>query len=138
MKASISFVELQDYLLSHFHKTVKLGYVDGSTVEISVPVKVLGFTKQIGIQLSVKKIEGTDLFLAYNGKMGIDLLVGPALAFVKKLVPEKTEFVQALSDNVVKVALGDIDKLEKVFEKVELKNIMFAPDSIILEGTLVG
>ncbi len=137
MKVSVAFTEIQDYLLSHFHKSVKLGYVDGSTVEISVLVKVLGFTKQIGIQLSVRKIEGTDLFLAYNGKMGIDLLVGPALAFVKRLVPEKTDFVQALSDNAIKIALGDIDKLEKVFEKVELKNIMFAPDGIILEGALI-
>ncbi len=137
MKASISFAELQDYLLSNFHKPVKLGYVDGSTVEISVSVKVLGFTKQIGIQLSVKKIEGTDLFLAYDGKMGIDLLVSPALVFVKRLVPEKTDFVQSLPDNVVKIALGDIDKLAKVFEKVELKSIMFDPNGITLEGSLV-
>lgn len=42
MQASLSFAELQDYLLSHFYKSVKLAYVDGSTVEISVPLKVLG------------------------------------------------------------------------------------------------
>ena len=106
-------------------------------MEISVPVKVLGFTKQIGIQLVVRKIEGTDLFLACNGKMGIDLLVGPALTFVKRLVPEKTDFVQVLSGNVIKIALGDIDKLEKVFEKVELKNIMFDPNGIMLEAVLI-
>ena len=137
MKVSLSFTELQDYLLSHFHKSVKLAYVDGSTVEISVPVKVLGFTKQIGIQLVVRKIEGTDLFLACNGKMGIDLLVGPALTFVKRLVPEKTDFVQVLSDNVIKIALGDIDKLAKVFDKLALKNISFAPTGIEVEASLL-
>lgn len=79
MNLSLSFAELQGYVLSHFHKSASLAYVDGSTVEISVPVIVLGFTKQIGIQLAVKKIEGTDLFLAYKGKIGIDLLVSPAL-----------------------------------------------------------
>ena len=137
MQITITFTELQDYLLSHFHKSVKLAYVDGSTVEISVPVKVLGFTKQIGIQLVVRKIEGTDLFLACNGKMGIDLLVGPALTFVKRLAPEKTDFVQVLSGNVIKIALGDIDKLEKVFDKLALKNISFVPTGIDVEASLL-
>ena len=84
-----------------------------------------------------KKIEGTDLFLAYNGKMGIDLLVGPALTFVKRLVPEKTDFVQALSGNVIKIALGDIDKLEKVFDKLALKTISFVPTGIEVEASLL-
>ena len=137
MKVSVTFTELQDYLLSHFHKTLSMSYVDGSTVEISVPVKVLGFTKQIGINLSVEKIEGTDLFLAYDGKMGIDLLVTPALAFIKRLVPEKTECVQSLSGNVIKISLGDIDKLEKVFEKLVLRNITFDSSGIVVEIALL-
>ena len=102
-----------------------------------MPVKVLGFTKQIGINLSVKRIEGTDLFLAYDGKLGIDLLVAPALAFVKRLAPEKTDFVQSLSGNVIKISLGDIDKLEKVFDKLVLKNITFDSNDIVVEATML-
>ena len=51
MKISITYAELQDYVASHFKKTVNLGYVDGATVSVSVPIKVLGFTKSI-IQVS--------------------------------------------------------------------------------------
>lgn len=137
MKTSILFTELQNYLLNHFHKIVKLSYVDGSTVEVSVPIKVLGFTKQIGINLIVKEIKGTDLFLAYDGKMGIDLLVTPAIAFVKRLVPEKTDWVQTLSGNLIKISLGDFGKLEKVFEKIALKHISFDKDSIVVEVSLL-
>ena len=137
MKVSVTFTELQDYLLSHFHKTLSMSYVDGSTLEISVPVKVLGFTKQIGINLCVKKIEGTDLFLAYDGKMGIDLLVTPAFAFVKRLVPDKTDCVQALSGNIIKISLGDIDNLKKVLEKLVLKNITFDSNGIVVETTVL-
>ena len=32
MKLAITYAELQDYVASHFHKTVNLGYVDGATV----------------------------------------------------------------------------------------------------------
>ena len=122
MKLAITYAELQDYVASRFHKTVNLGYVDGATVSVSVPIKVLGFTKSISINLIVKKIEGTDLFLSYGGKMGIDLLVS-----------EKAGWVEQMPGNIVKLRLGDIDKLQKVLEKVELKAIRFTPENIEAE-----
>ena len=137
MKISITYAELQDYVASHFHKTVNLGYVDGATLSVSVPIKVLGFTKSISINLIVKKIEGTDLFLSYDGKMGIDLLVSPAISYAKKLVPEKVGWVEQMPGNIVKLRLGDIDKAQKVFEKVELKAICFTPENIEAEIALL-
>ena len=137
MKLSITYAELQNYVASHFHKTVNLGYVDGATVSVSIPLKVLGFTKSVSINLIMKKIEGTDLFLSYGGKMGIDLLVSPAISYAKKLVPEKAEWVEQMSGNIVKLCLGDIDKLQKVFEKVELKAIRFTPEHIEVDVALL-
>ena len=134
MKLSITYAELQDYVASHFHKTVNLGYVDGATVSVSVPIKVLGF---ISINLIVKKIEGTDLFLSYDGKMGIDLLISPAISYAKKLVPEKAGWVEQMPGNIVKLRLGDIDKLQKVFDKLELNNIFFEQGNIGIEMSLV-
>lgn len=133
MKISITYAELQDYVASHFHKTVNLGYVDGATVSVSVPIKVFGFTKSVSINIIVKKIEGTDLFLSYDGKMGIDLLVSPAISYAKKLVPKKAGWVEQMPGNIVKLRLGDIDKLQKVLEKVELKAIRFTPENIEAE-----
>lgn len=137
MKIAITYAELQEYVASHFKKTVNLGYVDGATVSVSVPIKVLGFTKSISINLIVKKIEGTDLFLAYDGKMGIDLLVSPAISYAKKLVPEKAEWVEQMPGNIVKLRLGDIDKAQKVFEKLELNTILFEQENIAVEATLL-
>ena len=135
MKLAITYTELQDYVASHFHKTVNLVYVDGATVSVSVPIKVLGFTKSISINLIVKNIEGTDLFLSYDGKMGIDLLVSPVISYAKKLVPEKAGWVEQMPGNVVKLRLGDIDKAQKVFEKVKLNNILFEQEKIVVEAT---
>lgn len=137
MKLSITYAELQDYVASHFHKSVNLGYVDGATVSVSVPIKVLGFTKSVGINIIVKKIEGADLFLSYDGKIGIDLLVSPVISYAKKLVPEKAGWVEQMPGNIVKLRLGDIDKLQKVFEKVELKAIRFTPENIEVDVVLL-
>ena len=137
MKISITYAELQDYVASHFHKTVNFGYVDETTVSVSVPIKVLGFTKSISINLIVKKIEGTDLLLSYDGKMGIDLLVSPVISYAKKLVPEKAGWVEQMPGNIVKLRLGDIDKLQDVSEKVELKTIRFTPEYIEVDVVLL-
>lgn len=137
MKLAITYSELQDYVASHFHKTVNLGFVDEATVSVSVPIKVFGFTKSVGINIIVKKIEGTDLFLSYDGKIGIDLLVSPAISYAKKLVPEKADWVEQMPGNIVMLRLGDIDKLQKVFEKVELKTIRFTPERIEVDIALL-
>ncbi len=137
MKLSISFAELQDYVSIHYHKELKLNYVDGSTVEVATPVKVFGFSKSIGVNLIVKGVEGTNLFLSYNGKMGIDLLVNPAISFVKKFVPEKTEMIQMLSGNVIKISLNDVAQLKKVFEKMTLQTISFEPDCLVIDAKLL-
>lgn len=137
MKLAITYTELQDYVASHFHKTVNLGFVDEATVSVSVSIKVFGFTKSVSINITVEKIEDTDLFLSYGGKMGIDLLVSPAISYAKKLVPEKADWVEQMSGNIVKLRLGDIDKLQKVFEKVELKAIRFTPENIEAEIVLL-
>ena len=137
MKLAITYSELQDYVTNHFHKAVNLGYVDGATVSVSVSIKVFGFTKSVSINIIVKKIEGTDLFLSYDGKMGIDLLVSPAISYAKKLVPEKADWVEQKPGNIVKLRLGDIDKLQKVFEKVELKAIRFTPEHMEVDVALL-
>ena len=137
MKLAITYAELQDYVASHFHKTVNLGFVDEATVSVSVPIKVFGFTKSVSINITVKKIEGTDLFLSYDGKMGIDLLVSPAISYAKKLVPEKADWVEQMPGNILKLRLGDIDKMKKVFEKLELNNIFFEQENIVVDASLL-
>ena len=102
-------------------------------MSVSVPIKVLGFTKSVSINITVKKIEGSDMFLSYEGKMGIEMLVTPAVSFAKKLVPEKSDWIEVLADNVIRLRLGDIDKLQKAFEKVELKNICFEQEKACID-----
>ena len=137
MKLAITYAELQDYVASHFHKTVNLGYVDGATVSVSIPIKVLGFTKSVSINLIVKKIEGTDLFLSYGGKMGIDMLVSPAISYAKKLVPQKAGWVEQMPGNILKLRLGDIDQMKKVFEKLKLNNIFFEQGNIVVDASFL-
>ena len=137
MKIAITYTELQDYVASHFHKTVNLGFVDEATVSVSVPIKVFGFTKSVSINIIVKKIMGKDLFLSYDGKMGIDLLVSPAISYAKKIVSGNADWVELMPGNIVKLRLGNIDQMKKVFEKLKLNNIFFEQGNIVVDASLL-
>lgn len=137
MVVTITYIELHQYINLHFGKTLECKYVDSSTVAVSTPIKVMGFTKNVGLNLRFEKVEETDLYLSYDGKLGIDMLVNGAISFVKKFVPEKTELVEPQSGNVIKLRLGDIDKLAKVWERIELKSIYFEQDKIGIELNLL-
>ena len=136
MEVRIKYTEIQEFILNHFHKEVVLTYVDPSTVSVSTKIKVFAFVKNVGVDLKVEKLEGSKLPLVYSGKLGIELLISPAISFLKRLVPEKTNLISQGTGNKVFVNLAEIDKLKAVLDKVELQSISFDETHVIVEAGL--
>lgn len=136
MEVRIKYTEIQEFILNNFHKEVVLTYVDPSTVSVSTKIKVFAFVKNVGIDLKVETLEGSKLPLVYSGKFGIELLISPAISFLKRLVPEKTNLISQGTGNKVFVNLAEIDQLEKVLDKVELQSISFDETHVIVEAGL--
>lgn len=136
MEVRIKYTEIQEFILNNFHKEVGLTYVDPSTVSVSTRIRVFAFVRNVGVDLKVEKLEGSILHLVYSGKLGIELLISPAISFLKKLVPEKTNLISQGTGNRVFVNLAEIDQLKAVLDKVELKSISFDETHIIVEADL--
>lgn len=136
MEVRIKYTEIQEFILNNFHKEVVLTYVDPSTVSVSTKIKVFAFVKNVGVDLKVEKLEGSKLPLVYSGKFGIELLISPAISFLKKLVPEKTNLISQGTGNRVFVNLAEIDQLKAVLDKVELQSISFDETHVIVEADL--
>lgn len=136
MEVRIKYTEIQEFILKNFQKEVGLTYVDPSTVSVSTKVKVFAFVKNVGVDLKVEKLEGSKLPLVYSGKLGIELLISPAISFLKRLVPEKTNLISQGTGNRVFVNLAEIDQLMAVLDKVELKSISFDENHVIVEAGL--
>ena len=136
MEVRIKYTEIQEFILNNFHKEVGLAYVDPSTVSVSTKIKVFAFVKNVGVDLKVEKLEGSKLPLVYSGKLGIELLISPAISFLKRLVPEKTNLISQGTGNKVFVNLAEIDKLKAVLDKVELQSISFDETHVIVEAGL--
>ena len=136
MEVRIKYTEIQEFILNNFHKEVGLTYVDPSTVSVSIKIKVFAFVKNVGVDLKVEELEGSKLPLVYSGKFGIELLISPAISFLKRLVPEKTNLISQGTGNKVFVNLAEIDKLKAVLDKVELQSISFDETHVIVEAGL--
>ena len=136
MEVRIKYTEIQEFILNNFHKEVVLTYVDPSTVSVSTKIKVFAFVKNVGIDLKVEELEGSKLPLVYSDKLGIELLISPAISFLKRLVPEKTNLISQGTGNKVFVNLDEIDQLKAVLDKVELQSISFDETHVIVEADL--
>lgn len=136
MEVKIKYSEIQDFILQNFNKEVALAFVAPSTVSVSTKIKVLGFAKSIGVELCVEKVEGSNLHIAYNGKFGVELLITPAIAFLKRLLSDKANFITQSSNNRVIIDLAEIEQLKGVLEKVTLKSICFDEEHVIIESSL--
>ena len=136
MEVRIKYTEIEGFIKKNFLKEVGLTYVDPSTVSVSTKIKVFAFVKNVGVDLKVEKLEGSKLPLVYSGKFGIELLISPAISFLKKLVPEKTNLISQGTGNRVFVNLAEIDKLKVVLDKVELQSISFDENHVIVEAGL--
>lgn len=136
MEVRIKYTEIEGFIKKNFQKEVGLVYVDPSTVSVSTKIKVFAFVKNVGVDLKVEKLEGSILHLVYSGKFGIELLISPAISFLKRLVPEKTNLISQGTGNKVFVNLAEIDQLKKVLDKVELQSISFDETHVIVEAVL--
>ena len=131
MEVRIKYTEIQEFILNNFHKEVVLTYVDPSTVSVSTKIKVFAFVKNVGIDLKVEELEGSKLPLVYSGKLGIELLISPAISFLKR-----TNLISQGTGNRVFVNLAEIDQLKAVLDKVELQSISFDETHVIVEAGL--
>lgn len=136
MEVKIKYSELQDFISHKFKKEVSLAFVAPSTVAVSTKIKVFGFAKSIGVELCVEKVDDSNLHIVYSGKLGVELLITPAIAFLKRLLPDKTNFITQSSNNRVVVNVAEIEQLEDVLDKVALKNICFDEEHVVIESSL--
>ncbi len=134
MQIRVPFDELTSYISSHYGKSTNLRYVKSDTVNISTVVDMMFFSKEVGINLTIDKIEDEDLYLSYNNGMGVDLLIKGVLKFLQ--MSPYGNLVEEKSGNVLVVHLGRVDQMRKLFESMSLNNISFSNDGVVVLASL--
>ena len=137
MRLQIPYNEFEQLLNKYFQQKlisqINLAYGDESTIQVSavvkIKLKVMEATVPVKENVSVKKVDGSDVTLTHQTGMAIGLKWERVLELCEDAVKDMLE-VQ--DNNTLLVHLDKIDKLNTVLEKVEMQSISFEPDYINL------
>lgn len=139
MKILINFSEIQSLVRSKTGRELALLVMNERTVKteskVSVKVPFLGkIEKSIGVNVSVEKIEGTNVYLEYESGMGTDMIISGLFAFLSSSPTMK--MAEKVRGNGIIVHLSEIKEARKILDMVELTNIIFHNDCVAIEGKL--
>ena len=132
MKVNITYPEIQKYIFEHYAKQVCLEYIDNSTCRFSTKIQLFNLpllSQIINVDLKVEDIRGTDIHLSYSGGLSIKI-ISPLLSFLKRLIPNQTNFIQEYGNNQLIVHIAEIEQAKKALEVMNLESITFDKESI--------
>ena len=133
MQFRISYAEIQDLLQRQSSKRIVLTYSGTHTVRVGAEVNVLFKTTSVGIDVTVERIEGTDLLLSYTGGMGIEMMLKMAIGKMKDR--PGMDMLELLDNSQLMLHLGRSPQLSQIFERVVLRDIFFDEQSVIVDFT---
>lgn len=139
MQVKFEYSEIQSLIKAKTGREISLSTIDEQTVKaeakVSVKVPFLGkIEKSIGVNVSVEKIEGNDIWLKYDGGMGTDMIIGGLLSFLSSTAAMK--MVEKTQGNGIVVHLYEVEEARKALDVVELTNIVFQEKGVNVEGRI--
>ena len=139
MQVKFEYSEIQSLIKSKTGREIVLSAIDERTIKaeakVSVKVPFLGeIEKSIGVNVSVEKIEGNDIWLKYDGGMGTDMIIGGLLSFLSSTAAMK--MVEKTQGNGIVVHLYEVEEARTALDVVELTNIVFQEKGVTVEGRI--
>lgn len=131
MELRLTYQEIGNLIEKKSGHSLPMMYGGPHTVRISYDVNVLFKTASVGLDLTVDRINGSDIFLSYNGGAGIDFMVRQAISMVKNR--PGGELIEPLDGNRILLSLSKNQQAGSIFEHVELRDIRFDEQYAIIE-----
>lgn len=139
MKVQVEFSEIRKFIKVKTKRDVQFSAINERTVSIetnlSIKMPIIGeVSRNIQIQLSVDKVVGTDIYLNYESGLAIDMIIKALFVFFSD--QQFKSIIENSQKNSLVVHLSGIKEASKVFEYIELKDICFQMDGVVVEGGL--
>ena len=132
MQFRLTYQEISDLIERKAGRALSVMYGGPHTVRISYEVNVMFKTASVGLDLTVDQIdEAGNIFLSYDGGMGIDFMVRTALNHAKS--QPGGDMIELLSDNRIMLCLSKNAQAGSLFSHVTLKDIFFDEQFAIVE-----
>lgn len=128
MQFKLSYLEVQALISCKTGKELPMSFGGPHTVRISYKVPLMG---SVGLDVTVDRINGSDLFLSYGGGAGIEFMVRTALNQAKN--QPGMDAIELLDGNRLLVSLGKNAQAGALFDRIILQDIHFDEQSIMID-----
>ena len=139
MKAFISFSEILSLIQLKTKQKIAFTAISGQTLKVetklSIKLPILGeIGKVVALEVTVERIAGTDIYLKYDGGLGIDQIIKGFITFVS--ATSSQQVIDKMQDNGLVVHLDRIEQAEKALQLTEPTQITFESEGIAVEARL--
>ena len=133
MQLRLTYQEISELIERKAGRALPLAYGGPHTVRVSYDVNVLFKTASVGIDLTVERIEGSDIYISYSGGAGIDFMVRQAISMAKNR--PGGELIEPLDGNRILLCLSKNAQAGSIFDHVTLEDICFDEQYAIIQFT---
>ena len=143
MQFRLTYQEISDLIARKAGRSVPVLYGGPHTVRIGLDVNVLFKTANIGLDLTVDQVdENGNIYLTYNGGMGIDFMIRTALNHAQN--QPGADMLELLPDNRILLnfskglqqaaaSQGQGAQVGSLFDHIQLKDISFEEQFDIID-----
>lgn len=123
MEISAPFQELNSYLKGRFGKPVTLSCVNEKEIRVTYTQNILIRNININVDLHIDEVTDDSIVLTYDGAMGLDMLIGGALTFIKNFLPDLSKGIHPSANHSIRINLSEIEKAKVAVENIALRHI---------------
>lgn len=131
MEFRLTYSEIGDLIEKKAGRSLPIVYGGPHTVRISYDVNVLFKSASVGLDLTVERVEGSDITLSYDGGPGIDFMVRQALQMAKSR--PGGELIDMVDGNRILLALSRSQQAGSLLDRINLRDIRFDEQYAIVE-----
>lgn len=123
MEISAPFQEVNSYIKDRFHQPVTLSCLNEKEIRVTYTKHILIKNININVDLRIDEVTADSILLTYNGAMGLDMVIGGALIFLKNYLPDLIKCIHQEANHSIRINLQEIKKAKVVVENLVLKYI---------------
>lgn len=128
MQFKLSYQEVERFINDKSGKELPMCFGGPHTLRISYKVPLMG---AVGLDISVDRVNGSDVFLSFGGGAGIEFMLKTAINQAKK--QPGMEMLEMLDGNRLLLSLSKNPNLAPLFERITLQDIHFDEQSIMID-----
>lgn len=133
MRLKLTYSEIEGAIVRNTGKKITLSYSAYHSVRVGYEVNILFKNSNIGVDLTIEQIQGSDIILSFNGGAGIDYMLKMALNQAKD--KPGAEMLELAGDNMIRLSLSKNPQTAQLFEHITLNDIFFDEQDITIDFT---